>query len=187
MDLIRRVLAADPAARAEFVERMRCVPRILAHSNGTCGRQLNPDELDDLAQDVFRRVWSKLAEFEGHAALETWVYHFCVLGFLNAAREKRRRSRSAQTADEQGAEERIEAPAAAGTFERMDAPQVHAALERLDREDRVVIELKVFSEMTFEEIASALGISANTAKSRHYRGLERLRLVLRRFSTGEER
>ena len=55
------------------------------------------------------------------------------------------------------------------------AALTYMGLSMLSPGESEVIRLKHFAQMTFEEIAERLGISANTAKTRYYRGLERLR------------
>ena len=58
-----------------------------------------------------------------------------------------------------------------------------AALRLLPAEQRAVIHLKLWEKLTFEEIASALGISLNTAASRYRYGLDKLRAQLRPLYT----
>ena len=52
------------------------------------------------------------------------------------------------------------------------------AMQRLPVNQRAVVELKFFGQFTFDEIADQLGVSANTAKSRLYSALEKLRTHL---------
>ena len=60
----------------------------------------------------------------------------------------------------------------------LDSALVHAALARLSEAERGVIRLKQFEELTFDAIATRLGLSVNTAKTRYYRGLAHLRDLL---------
>lgn len=53
------------------------------------------------------------------------------------------------------------------------------AMRQLPVEQRAVVHLKLWQGQTFQEIASALGLSANTAASRYRYGLEKLRMQLR--------
>ena len=57
--------------------------------------------------------------------------------------------------------------------------QLSAALAELPEEQRAVVHLKLWSDLTFEEIADALEIPANTAASRYRYGLDKLRGQLR--------
>jgi RNA polymerase sigma-70 factor (ECF subfamily) len=60
-----------------------------------------------------------------------------------------------------------------------DAQSVQTALERLPAEQREVLTMKIWSDMTFQEIADVLGVSINTAASRYRYGMEGLRRELR--------
>jgi RNA polymerase sigma-70 factor (ECF subfamily) len=55
---------------------------------------------------------------------------------------------------------------------------VQALLAMLSAEQRLLVELKVFQGMTFDEIAELQDISANTAKTRFYSALKKLRVML---------
>ncbi len=55
--------------------------------------------------------------------------------------------------------------------------RVISMLARLSLEQRLVIELKVYQSLTFEEIADMQGVSANTAKTRFYTALKKLKTV----------
>jgi RNA polymerase sigma factor (sigma-70 family) len=55
---------------------------------------------------------------------------------------------------------------------------VYSGLEKLGEDHAQIIRLKHFSQMTFEEIARRLRVSANTVKTRYYRGLIKLREFL---------
>jgi RNA polymerase sigma-70 factor (ECF subfamily) len=62
--------------------------------------------------------------------------------------------------------------------------ELQSSLQELPDEQREVILLHVWGEMSFEEVAAALGISANTAASRYRYGLSKLR---EQFQVGERR
>ena len=181
MILVRRVREGEGAAIARFIERMRCVAGILAIRNARMGRPLHDEELADLAQDTITAVLRKLDTFEGHASLETWVFHFCEHELRNAVRRKRRQPRRVADCED----ERPRDQAVTQEREPTDFEDVHAGLEKLAPEKALVIRLKHFSGLTFPEIAVRLNISANTAKTRYYRGLEELRQWLQpRFGEG---
>ncbi len=86
-----------------------------------------------------------------------------------ARREDRRAQRESATAPEQTAWFDT------GVEERESATLVQDAMNKLPDTYREVITLKVWGELTFAEIGTALGIPANTAASRYRYGLEELR------------
>ena len=180
LELVRRVLAREPAAVEDFVQRMRCVPRILAALNQRFGRRLDEHDLADLAQDAAVLTWRKLETFRGDCTLETWAYGVAHLEFRNAHRRKgRARDRQVEAGAERAAE-----PGGTPGGEVLDRSEVDHWLAKLDREEATVIRLKHLSDLTFEEIGARLAISSNTAKTRYYRGIHSLQELTR--STAEE-
>jgi len=91
LDLVGRALAGEPAGIDELVERLRCIPRMLADRNRRLGGPLQESELADVAQETAVAIWRKLSGFEGRAALETWVYRFAYLELMLRLRKRRRR------------------------------------------------------------------------------------------------
>jgi RNA polymerase sigma-70 factor (ECF subfamily) len=174
LELARAALAGEGLALADFAERMACVPQMLAALNRRLGNPLAGGDLDDLAQEALIRVWAKLPGFAGLSALETWVYPFCYLEFMNALRRRRRLGRMELSGDLGQA---TGGTAAVGAFE---FERLHLALERLPAGEAQVLRLKCFEELTFDEIGTRLGIPLNTAKTHFYRGLARLRQALAR-------
>ena len=146
--LVRRVLAGDAQALDELVERLKCVPRILAAHNARGGRPLDDQDLADLAQDTLVLAWRKLGEFEGRSELTGWVYRICVLQFLNAARRKRRRRDLRVERLHEGAQPAQDH----GEYE-----DLYLGLERVHEEDAEVIRLKHFEDLSFEAVAQRLG------------------------------
>ena len=162
-------MSGSDHARTEFVERMKCVPRILAAKNARMGSPLNDADVEDVVQETLVAVWRRLPTFEGRAALETWVYRFCHLTLCKFLESRRRVPRPVETLED--VEE--ETPSDPQKYE-----QVYRALERIDQDEAAVLRLKHFEQQTFEEIGRRLAVSPNTAKTRYYRGLERLRDLL---------
>jgi RNA polymerase sigma-70 factor (ECF subfamily) len=165
----------DERGRNAFLERLRCVPRMLAAKNAALGRVLDDGELEDLAQETLLTIWEKRAQYSGRSSIETWIYPFCYNHLMNRLRRHARRRRA----------EPLEAAQELPAATREDFGFVYRALEHIGPPEEDVLRLKHFENLTFTEIARALGISPNTAKSRYYHGLERLRLHLKSRKEGE--
>jgi RNA polymerase sigma-70 factor (ECF subfamily) len=184
VELIRKALAGQREAVSAFLERMRCVPRIVSAINRKLGQPLGPEERDDVAQEALLAVWKKLAQYDGRAKLETWVYPFCYYEALRRLRKKNR--------DPLVLQETIEGTGIEPSYEpipgRDEDELVLKELEALDPDEAIVIRLKLFEDLTFDSIGGRIGISSNTAKSRYYRGVRKLSRVLgkttRRETTG---
>lgn len=170
LKLIQGVLDGSRDDLDAFIERMRCIPRIQGARNRRLGRPLTPEDLADLAQETFVVIWKKLGTFRGEAPLEAWVHRFCVLTLMNSVRRA-----SYRHTDELFDVHRDESP---DPTERLDDEVLIEALEGLPEDEAVVLRLKHFEDLAFPEIGRRLEISPNTAKTRYYRGLDRLRTRL---------
>lgn len=174
-EMVHSVLKRRPDAVVQFIDRMGCVPRFLSSRNARMGRPLSQTELQDVTQEVLTIVWRKLASFEGKSSLETWVYRICAFEFSNALRRHRRRE-TGVTHDE---EVLLQVPEE--TAEPVgDVEALREELDRLQDDEADIIRLKHYDDLTFAEIGERLGLSDNTAKTRYYRGLRRLKDALSR-------
>lgn len=162
LELARAARAGSPEARRLFVERMRCVPRMLAALNARTGNALGAHDLEDVVQDALVAVWKGLPTYSGLSPLEAWVFRCCHHEFLARLR---RRGRSPPSGDMFELADKLDP-------RRFD--EVYRAIERLDERDRRVVLLKHFENLTFEEIGARLAASPNTIKTWYYRALEDL-------------
>ena len=124
-------------------------------------------DAEDIVQDAFVRFWRKEHSIENRGLLYATV-RSVALDLLR--RDMRRARREANAALEV---EQTTAP----QFDFDDGSQreLAAAVDRLPVEQREVLVMKIWNELTFAEIAEALGISQNTAASRYRYALEALK------------
>jgi RNA polymerase sigma-70 factor (ECF subfamily) len=177
--LVHGVLRGEPEAEDEFIERMQCVPLILDHRNATLGSPFHTHELEDLVQEVLSTVWRRLDAFEGRSSLQTWCHGVCLNLMKNALRKKRHAPRLIAEEPEGsvpvplGLERSYEPDLEFDRFEFM-----YECLHQLDERPATVIQLKIFEDLTFQQIGARLAIPANSAKTHFYRGLQRLRAMM---------
>jgi RNA polymerase sigma-70 factor, ECF subfamily len=129
------------------------------------------EEARDAAQAAFVKAYEKLATFDPHYRFFSWIYRIVVNEALNT-RERRRPS--APLLVDLPDVARIEEELAAR--ERSDS--VQAALLRLSAEDREVIVLRHFAELSYAEIGETLGLAEKTVKSRLHEARQRLGRML---------
>ena len=162
-----------PEHQAALIKRMGCVPRILTATNEKLGRPVAPQDLPDLAQDVLVIIWRKLGEFEGRSSLETWIYRICCFELNNMSRQRSgRQALSLGDIDVAGEVQR-------DPVDPVELERLYAVLDRLDEDEREIVRMKHFDDLTFHEIGARLGMSTSTAKTRYYRGLRHLWVRLR--------
>lgn len=169
--LVRRALARDPLAVEHLTERLQCLSRILRHHARRLRRPIPEADLQDLAQDTAFALWRKLDRFDGRASLETWAYRFCTLQLLAFLRRSERRMNLV------GEPEVLEDALNDARSDGRPEPTVdlETALATLDEEELEVVRAKHFDALTFEAVGTRIGASANTAKTRYYRALLKLR------------
>ncbi len=132
-----------------------------------------PADAEDIVQDAFVRCWRRhRARAAATPALFFAAVRSSALDFLR--RESRRQARETRAAAD--LPEPGFAAAADGAGERTVA--LEAALAGLPAEQREVLVLKIWSELTFADIATVLGIKPDTAASRFRYGLAALRKQL---------
>jgi RNA polymerase sigma-70 factor, ECF subfamily len=128
-------------------------------------------DAEDIVQEAFVRFWRSphRAEAEAHVQLFAMVRR---AGLDHARRTNRRVVREHVVARDVESVAWF-APTGLEHHEREQAMQ--DALSRLPGEQREVVVLKIWGELTFEEIARSLDLSPNTAASRYRYALEALR------------
>jgi RNA polymerase sigma-70 factor (ECF subfamily) len=118
-----------------------------------------PAQLEDAAQDVFVVVHRRLPEFEGRAAITTWL--FAITRKVAAKHRKRGPVQPVVAAEPVAQADPFRDAARAEA-----AAQVAAILDRMDETKRIVFSLVELEHLSVAEVARILGINANTAASR---------------------
>ena len=169
---IHRVLAGDSRAFRPIVERY--ADRVLAFCRS---RRLNEDEAADLVQDVFLRAFRSLGSFRLGESFPSWLF---------AIAANRLRSRGAKRSGEEKKVEAVaveeatrETPDALSEAEKaFEAEEVRKAVASLPADQRSVVELYYFAELSVAEVTEVLGIGEEAVKSRLFRARKKLRSLL---------
>lgn len=138
------------------------------------------DNLEDLAQEVFLRLYKALPNFRGESLVTTYLYRITVNVAQDEWKRRRRSDRPlVSISDETSAwEERLEHPernAEQQLEEREFRLQVDEQLQRLSAVERSVLVLYHQEERSYEQIAEALGMPIGTVRTHLHRGRKRLR------------
>ena len=168
----RAEIAAARAGDREAFDRL--VERYQRDVYRLCYRYVNDhQDANDLAQESFLKAYRALGRFRGDSAFSTWLYRIAVNACLNfrAARQPQAAELpEALPARDEGALERLESD------ER--AAEVRAAVARLPEKQRATLILKVYQELSHEEVAKVLGSSVGTVKANLFHALGNLRKMM---------
>jgi RNA polymerase sigma-70 factor (ECF subfamily) len=141
-----------------------------------------PDLAGDLCQEVFLRAFLAGTRYRASGTFSAWLYRIA----LNAARDANRRRRHEALPLENG-EKASAAPRPDELCEQRESKQlVAAALAELPEPVRLVLVLRHYEDMSFEDIGRLTATPASTVKSRFAAGLNRLRIRLRQFDPAPE-
>ena len=133
----------------------------------------NHEDANDLAQDVFLRAWRAIPRFRGDSSFRTWLYRIAVNASLNFRGQ--RRPPSLELPD--GLADPL--PGADARLETDDeVRRVRAAIARLPEKQRATLILKVYHELTHDEVAQVLGSTVGTVKANLFHALSNLRRLV---------
>lgn len=174
-ELVSRTLEGDDEAFGVIVERyQRPIFRV--------ARSIVRDEMeaDTVTQDVFIKAYYNLGKFERRAGLETWLTRIAINRSRDSLRRRRRwlglvtpgRDGDAG-AEMEPADERPDAERSMLSGEIGRA--IERAMERLSPQQKTILALRHFEQMSLEEIASALGLRPGTARAHLFRAVHKLR------------
>lgn len=145
----------------------------------------DPADAADTTQDVFLKVFRGIKHFHGESSLKTWIYRIA----LHEAANRRRwwfRHKAHETPIDPVEAGELESPGEERLVDRGESPFDHfahaevrtavgQALQQVPEPYRTALILRDLEEMSYEEIAEVLQISAGTVKSRITRGRDALR------------
>lgn len=134
------------------------------------------DEAKDLTQDVFLRVFVKLASFKGNSKFSTWLYAFtynhCVNYVTrNTAKKIEKKAISSESIDIQNIGEDIDSTQ---EFQNMKIEQLKKVMELISPEEKMILLLKYQDNLTIKELSEALNIGESAVKMRLKRAKDKL-------------
>lgn len=172
-ELMGRLAAGDRDALAPLMERHhRRIYRI------ALSYLRDRDEARDAVQETFVKAYQGAARWDGSAEVAPWLARIAVNHAIDRYRRGRRRLASETPLDDEDHGERIAAEEPSPERRAMDreaGERISAALRGLPDRQRAVFVLRLYQEMSLEEIAEALDMSLGTVKSSLHRALRRMR------------
>lgn len=179
---MQRIKTGDMEAMRELVE---------AHQHrviGAVAKMLGDDaEAEDLAQQVFLRVWKSAPRWQPTAKFTTWLYKIMRNLVFNELRRRKRHPAKSLDAIEgederpfQQADVATKSPDTSLLDDEMQAA-IQRAIDELPEVQRMAIVLRRYDEFSYDEIGEILGLSVPAVKSVIFRARTDLREKLRRY------
>jgi len=184
--LVRRVQARDEMAFREIVERYQAKVFSIIY-----GILRNHNDAEDIAQQVFSKIYFSIQNFDFRSSLLTWIYKITVNECYDYLRKKRvrklvyesdfseedvRRMENSDTAVEQ-------APAVDTRLAQHDL--VIKLLDKLSEEDRSLLVLKEVEGHSVEELSQMSGMNENTIKVKLFRARQKMIKAAGRLQKGK--
>ena len=182
--LMRLVARGDTAAFEELVERHQAL--VL----GTVARMLGSNsDVEDIAQQVFVRVWRSAPRYQPRAKFTTWLLKITRNLVFNEMRRTKRHAHVPVQAEPEAEEiplkdETTQEPDAA-LLERELQEAIEKAIVDLPEAQRMAVVLRRYEELSYEDIAEVLNLSVPAVKSVLFRARTELRARLANYLKGE--
>jgi RNA polymerase sigma-70 factor, ECF subfamily len=166
--------AVEACQRGEREAFDRLVERYQRDIYRLCYRYVNNHEdANDMAQEVFLKAYRAIGRFRGDSSFSTWLYRIAVNTCLNFRATRRPPVQELPEALPDraiGAAERLETEEASA--------RVRAAVSRLPEKQRAAVILKIYHDLTHEEVAGILGSTVGTVKANLFHALGKLRKLM---------
>ncbi len=181
--LVRRVQAKDELAFREIVERYQSKVFSIIF-----GILRNHNDAEDIAQQVFAKIYFSIQNFDFRSSLLTWIYKITVNECYDYLRKKRVRKlvyesdfseEDAMQMENSGAAS-VDGPPVDETLAKRDL--VLKLLSRISEEDRSLILLKEVEGHSVEELSEMTGMNENTIKVKLFRARQKLLKAAQRIT-----
>jgi RNA polymerase sigma-70 factor (ECF subfamily) len=173
-ELIQKAQKGDAAAFNQIVTAYR--RRVLGTISRLIGR---PEDVEDVAQEVFMRLYFSLEQLRTPEVFEPWLYRLNVNACYDYLRKSKRRpeSRMADLSEQQV----MMADAAAGSRAQSDESErrrivdtVSSLLSSVSDEDRILLTMKEVEGLSLKELEKIYGVNENALKVRLFRARQRV-------------
>jgi len=173
-DLLRLVAEGDEHSFEQLVSRyQQAVFNTIYRYTG------NSEDVQDLSQEIFIKVWRNAAKFRGKSKFSTWLYRIVVNHCLNYRRKNRHRHVSLDELTESG--KTPESLKIQPDWEqKRNVGLVRKAVDELPERQRMAMVLAQFEDKSYKEIAEIMKVSLSSVESLIFRARSALRSKLAR-------
>lgn len=143
----------------------------------------NRDDAEDLIQEAFSKAFNSLVNYNAEFAFSTWLFKIATNNCIDFLRKKRLQTVSLDQSRDDGEEERVGVSAQVmdqsltpeeQVMKQQRVLRIREAVEKLSPKYKMLIELRYFDELSYEEIAERMDIPLGTVKAQLFRAKEML-------------
>jgi len=180
--LVRRAQEGDEAAFREILEHYQAKVFSIIH-----GIVRHRNDTEDIAQQVFSKVYFSIRKFDFRSSLITWIYKITVNECYDYLRKKKVRKLVYESDLSEDEVRRVEnsepaidkKPPVDADLARRD--YLMKLLSKVSEEDRMLLILKEVEGLSVEELAAQTGMNENTIKVKLFRARQKLVKAAQRF------
>ncbi|MEP6738994.1 MAG: RNA polymerase sigma factor [Caldimonas sp.] len=143
-----------------------CIPSLRRYARGLTADR---DRADDLVQDTLEKAWRRFSLWQRRAGVRAWMFGIMHNQFVDQLRAERSRPFVSSEGEPPDVAQR------ATQSDRIEVLDLERSLRRLAPEQREVLLLVGVEELSYREVALAVGVPIGTVMSRLSRARERLR------------
>ncbi len=165
LELVEKVKSGDRRSFSELVKRhQRNVLRLSLRF------MKDTDAAEDVTQEAFIKAYEKLNSFEGRASFKSWLFQIAVNTARNKLREFKR-----DTVDFEDVNLAVDAEAENTLVHTAVADILQKEVEKLPMKQKTALVLRVYEDLSFNEIADIMECPYDTAKANYRHALLKLR------------
>lgn len=173
-ELVQSAINGDQSAYGQLMDRYRSS---IFHTMMKMVR--NRDDAEDLTIEAFGKAFHKLPTYAPHYAFSTWLFKIAINNCIDHIRKKRLQTLSIDDPIEPNSDQDFSNNLRAQILNPEDAVirdqrigLMRRSISKLSRKYRLMIELRYFEELSYEEIANELSIPLGTVKAQLFRAKE---------------
>jgi RNA polymerase sigma-70 factor (ECF subfamily) len=182
--LVRRVQAGDEIAFREIVDRYQTKVFSVI-----CGILRDRNDAEDIAQQVFAKIYFSIRKFDFRSSLLTWIYRITVNECYDDLRKRRVRKLMYESDFSAEEVQRLETsdvvvdPIAPVDRQLAQRDLVVKLLSKISEQDRSLLLLKEVEGHSVEELAAITGLNENTIKVKLFRSRQKLLKAAKRLAS----
>ena len=181
-NLIERLKKGDEAAFKEIVESSQGLVY-----NTALGIVQNPEDAEDVTQEVFVQLYESIKTFKGESKLSTWLYRITVSKAMDHLRKKKRKKRFAYVQSLFGANDELihDPPDFAHPGVSLDnkekAKELFKAIDQLPAKQKIAFTLNRIEGLSYQEISEIMKLTVASVESLLHRARKNLRKNLETY------